>query len=352
MYSMSCQLRNEFRAARLSAPVLAALLTASPAIASIDVTSQITNTYGFVFGSGASINQITGGDSVSLYQGNTTPATQSELGLNYTAYATSGGFYFLHDEYCVGICATASSTTITFTLTNNGNTAEMLRFDSQITPGHLARIGNAGTTQGAFQFTVKQVESGFDDSPLYQASGAVGPETIFVNSGLIFNGLKRTTGAGFEVYDWGKTNLSVPLRVLNPGETTQLVYQASYTTQLNTACTNIFQCGGVEVAFGDPRNDGGVTNAADLADALLNSLDPRPVIGGSYAPSLITASFVPLDSDIPPPQDPFTAPTYNKLFQSHVLGVPEPATWAMMLAGFGLVGSTTRRRRRVALAFD
>ena len=33
-----------------------------------------------------------------------------------------------------------------------------------------------------------------------------------------------------------------------------------------------------------------------------------------------------------------------------VLGVPEPATWAMLIAGFGLVGGMARRRRAVALA--
>ncbi|MGH6996745.1 MAG: PEPxxWA-CTERM sorting domain-containing protein, partial [Phenylobacterium sp.] len=30
--------------------------------------------------------------------------------------------------------------------------------------------------------------------------------------------------------------------------------------------------------------------------------------------------------------------------------VPEPATWAMMIAGFGIVGSAVRRRRPAALA--
>lgn len=30
-------------------------------------------------------------------------------------------------------------------------------------------------------------------------------------------------------------------------------------------------------------------------------------------------------------------------------GVPEPATWAMMIAGFGMVGATLRARRRVAV---
>jgi hypothetical protein len=31
--------------------------------------------------------------------------------------------------------------------------------------------------------------------------------------------------------------------------------------------------------------------------------------------------------------------------------VPEPATWAMMLGGFGLLGATARRRRRVTVTF-
>ncbi len=30
--------------------------------------------------------------------------------------------------------------------------------------------------------------------------------------------------------------------------------------------------------------------------------------------------------------------------------VPEPATWAMMIAGFGVVGGAVRRRRPAALA--
>lgn len=32
-------------------------------------------------------------------------------------------------------------------------------------------------------------------------------------------------------------------------------------------------------------------------------------------------------------------------------GVPEPATWAMMLGGFGLMGAAARRRQRLAVSF-
>jgi hypothetical protein len=31
--------------------------------------------------------------------------------------------------------------------------------------------------------------------------------------------------------------------------------------------------------------------------------------------------------------------------------VPEPATWAMMIGGFGLLGAAARRRRRIAVSF-
>ncbi len=36
--------------------------------------------------------------------------------------------------------------------------------------------------------------------------------------------------------------------------------------------------------------------------------------------------------------------------QTPTAGVPEPATWAMMIAGFGLVGASLRRRRRTAVS--
>ena len=42
--------------------------------------------------------------------------------------------------------------------------------------------------------------------------------------------------------------------------------------------------------------------------------------------------------------------TGNFRIQSAAGAVPEPATWAMMLSGFGLVGASMRRRARTAVA--
>ena len=38
------------------------------------------------------------------------------------------------------------------------------------------------------------------------------------------------------------------------------------------------------------------------------------------------------------------------LFDASLLGVPEPASWAMLIAGFGLTGAAMRRRRRATVA--
>ena len=37
----------------------------------------------------------------------------------------------------------------------------------------------------------------------------------------------------------------------------------------------------------------------------------------------------------------------NSVITAQAGGVPEPATWAMMIIGFGLAGSMVRRRRAV-----
>lgn len=45
--------------------------------------------------------------------------------------------------------------------------------------------------------------------------------------------------------------------------------------------------------------------------------------------------------------DDFDNSNYNYAFKADV--VPEPESWAMLIAGFGLVGATLRRRRAAAL---
>jgi hypothetical protein len=44
----------------------------------------------------------------------------------------------------------------------------------------------------------------------------------------------------------------------------------------------------------------------------------------------------------------FVSTRYNSGYIDSIADIPEPATWAMMVAGFGLVGAVTRRRNAVA----
>jgi hypothetical protein len=41
----------------------------------------------------------------------------------------------------------------------------------------------------------------------------------------------------------------------------------------------------------------------------------------------------------------------NIVFQNVTTAVPEPATWAMMLMGFGAIGFGLRRRKQMELTF-
>lgn len=65
-----------------------------------------------------------------------------------------------------------------------------------------------------------------------------------------------------------------------------------------------------------------------------NTLTETPAVGVGDALGLIVAQFnLPVGAAPPPP------------------AVPEPATWAMMLAGMGVVGAAMRRRQHVNLSF-
>ena len=47
----------------------------------------------------------------------------------------------------------------------------------------------------------------------------------------------------------------------------------------------------------------------------------------------------------------FTDNDLHGLVRQHVAAIPEPASWAMMIGGFGLVGTSLRRRMRTSIRF-
>lgn len=321
---------------------------ATSATAAVTESVTVRNQYGYAV-SGSTVSTQLGGDKETFYVAGNLPAVQSEVGVNYIGTAAVGSFFFLHDNYCVGTCSTFSQTIITFTLTNNGEAPVDLRFDSQITPGHIARILGDSAQNGSFVFNVTQAGRGTEISTLYSATGGVNSDGIFLNTGnLQYNGLTRTADPDgrWEVVDWGTTNLSIPLARLGAGETTQVSYIATYQASSNAICADVTDCAGLQIVFGDPRNDGGVNNLADGAFGANAADSIYPVIGRNYDPASIFARFVPIEA--PLPDNPAARPptTYGPLFDPRA-AVPEPGTWAMMIGGFGMIGGVARRRRKV-----
>ena len=78
------------------------------------------------------------------------------------------------------------------------------------------------------------------------------------------------------------------------------------------------------------------------------SVATAPVLytGSLDTAQLKTGTFDMIDVFQYPPNYQLLADSHYRVIISEAeLGVPEPASWAMMLAGFGLVGGTLRRRR-------
>lgn len=354
-------MRNHLRLlAGSCAPIVAlSVLWASPAAAAvpgIKETAFVQNQYGLAAGTGGNVVTKIGGAKETFYVADNLPTESSEVGINYVGVADVGSFFFLHDNYTVGSGSTYSETRITFTLTNESESAVALRFDSLITPGHLAQIRGRSSQNGYFDFRVTQTFEGQSEgNDLYSAFGSINSDgiNVFTSDQRQFNGFNRQSGGDgrWEVVDWSATALNLNLAVIEGGQTTQITYFARYETSSNAVCEDVLNCDGLQVVFGDPRNDGGVTNISNLSDSGLNLVDNGvyPIIGRNYDAFGIPFAFVEAGSPLPGTPEGEGPIRYGALFDPRA-AVPEPATWAMMISGFGLLGGAARRRRAIAVA--
>ena len=83
---------------------------------------------------------------------------------------------------------------------------------------------------------------------------------------------------------------------------------------------------------------GGVdyTTVLDQSNFFIGQISFNNLAAGNYAIGLAAGS----SAD----------PKYYINFQTPISGVPEPATWALMLIGFGGLGAMVRGRRRTGVA--
>ncbi len=211
----------------------------------------------------------------------------------------------------------------------------------------------SGNNVGEFaraEFDFDVVTNG-GDSVLYSLSGFVSLSfdangNVIINENLTGLGQAGERLNGFAnainnhhalVYDWQATNILIPLDgELSQNQFQTVFYRANVTSWTTAGCINDgLNCIVAFAGFGDPvGRGGGIEEAAAFSEF-----------------SAFSENFGPLHLDIDHDHDfvigglNFNAVEVNA-FRSGA--VPEPATWALMISGFGLAGTALRRRRRMA----
>lgn len=276
----------------------------------------------------------------------TTPGQLSRLGVEVNATTGGGGFSFEQNLYRQGAGSAELTTTLLDTITNSSPSSVALRFDSQITPGHIAAYGNDPSNAVRFDFKVTQV-SGSLSFVLYTANGIVRPGSqpvITTSDGVPFNGLQSYSDGAARALDWSATNLDLTLQPIQESSSSIVVFQIDTYITGGGSCAVLDACEGTQVAFGDPHMDGGTPPAQHQSQFALQdfdlSSDEVPLIGRLYDPYTIPLDVVPIDAPLPPTPPVIPPASYIPP------PVPEPATWVMILSGAALIGGALRRRER------
>lgn len=159
-----------------------------------------------------------------------------------------------------------------------------------------------------------------------------GLSTNTFNASFVFD----TSKAPSIVLSTGVRYNGIPITYTLPGGTTQITENGQFTGPTFQTLNNQ---GGFFYGFLSQAN--GFNNRIQI-------FGPQLFTGTTAAPVFSTGVF---DLSSTPRQfttDPLQV-NYRLTVSEFVSAVPEPATWAMMLVGFGAIGATMRRRtRRVA----
>ncbi|MGL4542180.1 MAG: PEPxxWA-CTERM sorting domain-containing protein [Polymorphobacter sp.] len=229
--------------------------------------------------------------------------------------------------------------------------------------GEVTRTLNPGAdTIGSFGF----MSAGFDfdvsvgGTSVYSLAGDISSDvagftTNFNGADAILNGFGLTSSPGSlwaRSYAWQDTVVDIVIPgLLQPGESVTAIYTITTTSFLKGSCSQQSLVSGEAVtvcpiafsSFGDPIRSGGtINNPSQLAPG--SFLTANGLIDGLTFDAI--GRFKLPTEHIDPLTGRMTAILPGvTIFPDDGPTVPEPASWALMIAGFGMVGSALRRRR-------
>jgi hypothetical protein len=237
-------------------------------------------------------------------------------------------------------------------------------------PCTAATLGSCGqTTTGATFADVGAGTAGFsfnilsdgvsifklDGSLIANGDGTIDDSGMADASTQLVNFRKATPDGDTSAfgYQWDLTPETLSLgKVLAPGESSTLTYLTTTYSSVSGPCTLEDTASATCLvgfsAFGDPiksitTNQSVVAFARTFEDDIFDSADSgiTGIAFNTLAP-LFLPQFDPVTGNL----SVFLPTTESGLIE----GVPEPDSWALMIAGFGLVGGAVRRRRTVVAA--
>lgn len=217
-----------------------------------------------------------------------------------------------------------------------------------------ATFADVGPGFAGFQFEI--INDGvsvytLDGSIVATGDGTIDDSGMALASTELLNFRKSTplgdpSAFGFQ---WDLTPITLTLSELAPGESSTLTYLTTTYANVDGPCTNASTstatCLLAYSAFGDPLKGGtGINNSGSLDFGAFDLLDLENGISGIKFNTLAPLYL--------PEFDPVTGnlTVFLPTTEDGLIGVPEPASWGLMIAGFGMIGGALRRRRSGVLA--
>ena len=268
--------------------------------------------------------------------------------------STGGDFGSRSSGY--GIYDVSGSFRIVETITNFSSAAQSASFNFYITPGLLSNYVGASLTGSDFVSSGLTFDIRRGNTSIWGSSATLTTDathTEFNSSGI---NLYSGSGTYYTVNGGGH---SIDLGVINAGESIQLSYELDTFAKGSSSAGDprhveavtyhvpaqwVSCYGGDGYGYGNTFTSGGCINGQMLVDAHDVTVPAHDVPGtasGSHA-----SSGDPFEVDFNNGSPNFGKNTNAGFASTTVLAaVPEPSTYALLLAGMGLVAWAARRRR-------
>lgn len=364
------------RTALLFSLAATALGAGAPALA--NVTGVLTATSGTMKVTGTPLTKFSSNQNIDVFAGG---SGLTGGGIQSTSKLNQGLIEFQNGVIGGGPGGSSTAfTEVEVTYKNTGTQAVQAVLDSTLLPAGLGfligditsdtgpgicgnvQLSQCGQTTKNVSFSnVSQATAGFmfdvlsNGVSIYSLSGGMMidangnvTDTLGAARSTLKNfALQTIPGSGTAIgYNWDSTVVSIVVPgLLAPGASATLTYRVStYATSTGScapvAGANAFNqtCAIGYSVFGDPvGRGGGITSVGSQSMSMSNAFLQTGIPVAGIAFNTL---------------GPLLAPTFNSATGS--LGVflpapvPEPASWALMIAGFGMVGGALRRRREVA----